>query len=65
MKVKIKRQGKRRSVEVYRYEQGNGKHVVYLVEGDLLVTKGLFTSKIKATKEAKRVAALYGCVFAN
>lgn len=48
-------------MKVETRKQGNGRHVVYLVEGDLLVTKGLFTSKIKATKEAKRVADLYGC----
>jgi len=52
-------------MKVETRKQGNGRHVVYLAEGDLLVTKGLFTSKAKATKEAKRVAALYGCVFAN
>jgi len=44
-----------------RKQKSNGKIVVYLVQGDLRVNKGLFTSKAKATKEAKRIADLYGC----
>ena len=44
-----------------RKQKSNGKIVVYLVQGDLRVNKGLFTSKAKATKKAKRIADLYGC----
>jgi hypothetical protein len=36
-------------------------YVVYLVTGDMQVAKGMFKSKSKATKEAKRVALVYGC----
>lgn len=41
-------------------KQKNGGFVVSLVTGDLVVTKGIFPSKAKAEKEAKRVASLYG-----
>ena len=41
-------------------KQKNGGFVVSLVTGDLVVTKGIFPSKAKAEKEAKRVATLYG-----
>jgi len=49
MKVEIKKQ------------ESAGNHVVYLVTGDMQVAKGMFKSKAKATKEAKRVALVYGC----
>jgi len=45
--------------------KSNGKYVVYLVQGDLLVAKGIFTNKVKAKKEAKRVSDLYGCEIEN
>lgn len=60
-----RQQGEKQIMKVEINTKSNGKYVVYLVQGDLLVAKGIFTNKVKAKKEAKRVSDLYGCEIEN
>ena len=48
-------------MKVETIKQKNSKFAVSLLEGDLKVTKGLYSKQIDATKEAERLANLYGC----
>lgn len=43
-------------------KQGNGTYLVSVVTGDFVSGAGLYTSKAKADKEARRLSELYMCL---